>query len=237
MNLERRPSDSQPSGSTRQHWASRLGHLLRQAVLLTTFRNSTSYWENRYRIGGTSGKGSYQAAAEFKAEVLNDFVSENEVRSVIEFGCGDGNQLALAEYPLYLGLDVSRSAVERCRGRFGDDPTKSFLQIDPDSSANLTEFLSADLTLSLDVVYHLVEDQIYDHHLSSIFLSAGKFVIVYSSNTNQITRSPHVRHRCFTDDVAHRFHQFRLIRRMPNRHPEFSHAEFFFYERIPSVNI
>ena len=45
--------------------------------------------------------------AAFKAEVPNDFVRARGIDSVIEFGCGDGAQLALAEYPAYVGIDVS----------------------------------------------------------------------------------------------------------------------------------
>lgn len=37
----------------------------------------------------------------------NDFVRARGIDSVIEFGCGDGAQLALAEYPAYGGIDVS----------------------------------------------------------------------------------------------------------------------------------
>jgi hypothetical protein len=45
--------------------------------------------------------GSYGKFAAFKAEVLNAFVQEMRVDTVIEFGCGDGNQLTLARYPLF----------------------------------------------------------------------------------------------------------------------------------------
>ena len=54
------------------------------------------------------------------------FVRMREVGSVIELGCGDGNQLSVADYPSYIGLDVSRSAVELCQRRLTDDSTKSF---------------------------------------------------------------------------------------------------------------
>src|SRR5579859_8234848 len=60
------------------------------------FRGSSTYWEERYRAGGNSGAGSYGRLAEFKAEVLNGFVHSRGIRSVVEFGCGDGAQLALA---------------------------------------------------------------------------------------------------------------------------------------------
>ncbi|MBI9084342.1 MAG: hypothetical protein JEZ11_12140 [Desulfobacterales bacterium] len=72
------------------------------------------YWERRYAQGGTSGAGSYGRLAEFKAEVLNTFVEERGVQNIIEFGCGDGNQLSLAKYPSYVGLDASKTAVTQC---------------------------------------------------------------------------------------------------------------------------
>ena len=57
--------------------------------------NTLSYWENRYKNNGNSGAGSYGRLAEFKADVINNFIAENKITSVIEFGCGDGNQLSL----------------------------------------------------------------------------------------------------------------------------------------------
>src|SRR5262245_61579496 len=94
------------------------------------FAGSPSYWEERYARGETSGAGSYGHFAEFKAEILNAFIARQTIRSVIEWGCGDGAQLALARYPRYIGLDVSRTAVANCIARFADDPTKSFFVYD-----------------------------------------------------------------------------------------------------------
>src|SRR5215207_6091130 len=59
------------------------------------FHGSEDYWITRYATGGNSGAGSYNKLAEYKAEVLNDFVKRHNVESVIEYGCGDGNQLKL----------------------------------------------------------------------------------------------------------------------------------------------
>ena len=41
--------------------------------------NSGEYWENRYKANGNSGAGSYNRLAEFKAEVINGFVKENNM--------------------------------------------------------------------------------------------------------------------------------------------------------------
>ena len=54
---------------------------------------SAAYWEKRYAASGTSGVGSYALFAQFKADVVNQFVATHGVHSVVEFGCGNGNQL------------------------------------------------------------------------------------------------------------------------------------------------
>ena len=208
-----------------------LRRLALQARLLATFRTSDRYWENRYRSGLTSGAGSFGSAAAFKAEVLNDFVRTNDVSSVIEFGCGDGNQLQHFQFPLYLGLDVSRTAIDSCRERYRRDCMKSFLWYDPERTINAANFLQADLTLSLDVVYHLVEDQVYSLYLQNLFSTARRFVIIYSSDNEDPSRVPHVRHRRFTEDVARDHGEFYLMKKIENRYPEESFCEFFIFAR------
>ena len=80
--------------------------------------NSAKYREQRYATGGGSGAGSYSEFAEYRAKFLNAFVAEHDIKSVIEFGCGDGSQLGLTVYPEYLGLDVSDTAIGACRKNF-----------------------------------------------------------------------------------------------------------------------
>ena len=63
------------------------------------FTGSASYWEHRYAYGGNSGAGSYGSTACAKADLLNSFLKDERLLSVIEFGCGDGHQLSLADYP------------------------------------------------------------------------------------------------------------------------------------------
>jgi hypothetical protein len=82
------------------------------------FGSSPQYWDDRYTLGGNSGAGSYGRLARFKAEVISKFVTDNGIRTVIEFGSGDGAQLELARYPYYTGIDVSSRAIDMCRARF-----------------------------------------------------------------------------------------------------------------------
>ena len=76
--------------------------------------------------GGNSGAGSYNQIGVFKAEIMNKFVADNNVDTVVEFGFGDGQQLTRAKYPHYIGLDVSKTIHAKTSKRFADDPTKEF---------------------------------------------------------------------------------------------------------------
>jgi SAM-dependent methyltransferase len=203
------------------------------------FRGSGDYWEQRYREGGNSGTGSYGALAEFKAATLNRFVKEQKVRSLIEFGCGDGNQLSLSAYPRYVGLDVARKAIQLCKTRFAGDPTKSFFLYDPDCFVDNAHFFRCDAALSLDVLFHLVEDDVFERYLDHLFQSGAKHVIIYSSNTDLTQIGPHEKHRHFTEYVSAAFAEWKLVERIANPFPlsKFapplgSLADFYFYERL-----
>lgn len=195
---------------------------------------SASYWQIRYGAGGNSGDGSYGDLARFKAEVLNALVAEHAIDSVIEFGCGDGNQLRLANYPRYVGYDVSPAAVARCRSDFAGDSTKRF--------GLLHEFDggTADMSLSLDVVYHLIEDEAFERHMEAVFDAARRIVVIYSSNLDDDRRydGSHVRHRQFTRWIERYRPDWRLERHVPNRYPRRqngdggSFAEFFIYAAL-----
>ena len=76
--------------------------------------------------GGNSGGGSYNDIAQFKAKIVNNFVKDNNVDTVVEFGFGDGAQLTLAKYPLYMGFDVSPTIYAKTSHKFKDDKTKEF---------------------------------------------------------------------------------------------------------------
>jgi hypothetical protein len=197
------------------------------------FPGSAEYWEKRYSTGGHSGVGSYGFFAEFKADVLNEFVSTHQVQTVIEFGCGDGNQLSLAKYPKYVGFDVSSTVVSKCRQRFKSDPHKSFHLMSEYSSE------TADLALSLDVIYHLVEDSVFAQYIQTLFRAANRYVIIYASDTddNSDNAGTHVKHRMFTQWIEQNVAEWKLLEHVKNRYPytgdyhKGSFADFFMYER------
>lgn len=198
--------------------------------------DSGKYWEERYGGGGCSGAGSYNRLAEFKAEILNKFVKEKGIKKVIEWGCGDGNQLKLAEYPEYIGFDVSKEAVKICSEKFSKDVTKEFVWCGGESFKSEQK---GDLAISLDVIYHLVEDDVYEQYMERLFLSSQKYICIYSSNFEERS-AVHVRNRKFTDWIeAHISRVWKLLKIVRNRYPysednldETSWSDFYFYERI-----
>ena len=201
------------------------------------FRSSQDYWDQRYRHGGTSGSGSSGHLARFKAGVLDAFVAEHDIAPVVEWGGGDGEQLALAHYPSYVGVDVSPTAIAACRARFADDPTKAFTTV-------ASTVPQCELALSLDVTYHLVEDEVFASYIRDVFASATRFVILYTSDTGRFEPAhepvPHIRHRPVGAHVAAHFPEWSLRERIANAHPydgdpeTSSFADFSVYERASS---
>lgn len=198
--------------------------------------DSGKYWEERYERGENSGAGSYNRLAEFKAEVINKFVRENNIKKVIEWGCGDGNQLQLAEYPTYIGLDVSKESVKICNEKFSGDITKKFIWCGDESFKN--EY-KGELGISLDVIYHLVEDDVYEEYMERLFSSSERYICIYSSNF-EMRSAVHVRNRKFTDWIdVHTNKTWKLLEIVRNKYPyseddpnDTSWCDFYFYEKI-----
>ncbi len=214
---------SRPLPGVRQLW------LLGQRM---AFHGSALYWERNYARGGTSGPGSYNRPAKAKAAFVNDFVQAREVTSVIEFGCGNGHQLSLAHYPRYIGLDVSRSAIELCQRRFAADPTKSFFLYDGACFADRAGLFVADLAISLDVISHLTEDAVFEAYMRHLFAAAARSVIVYATNRERPGTAPHVRHRFFTRWVETHGQGWQLLDVAPGPNHGPDRADFFTYERV-----
>ena len=191
--------------------------------------DSTSYWEQRYADSRDSGPGSRGGHRQFKADFLNTFVDENDVETVLEFGCGDGVQIELAEYPSYIGLEISESAIQECSERFATDETKSFFLYDPPYFVNRGA-LEAELVLSLEVVFHLVDDATFEKTMHDMFEASSKYVIIFSSNHNEPTPELHVRHRRFTDYVEDEFPNFDLVEKIENEY-ENRVSDFYVYEK------
>ena len=206
----------------------------KRRILIKYLNSSKDYWEKRYQIGGNSGAGSFNNLARFKADVLNNFIKTSNIDTVIEWGSGDCNQLSLVNYKNYIGFDISKTAINICKNKFYNDSTKTFIY----TYNNYKNNKKGDLSISLDVIYHLLEDKVYNKYMHNLFKSSNKYVCIYSSNID-IGWAPHVRHRKFTDWIdKYASCCWKLIKYIKNKFPfepnnmNTSFADFYFYEKI-----
>lgn len=159
-----------------------------------------SYWDKRYSNGGTSGMGSQGFEAILKANVINKFIDIYKFRTIVELGCGDGVNLQLYNIPIsYCGYDISPKAVELCNQR-----VKS-LKFYFTSKMDEIDF-GADVCLSLDVYYHLIDDKVFQDYCNLLFNGGWKYIIVYTIDTDSEfihtgeKQAEHLKQRSFTNE-------------------------------------
>ena len=182
--------------------------------------NSKEYWENRYKSGGNSGAGSRGIIAEFKAKVINDFVKNNNIQAVCELGCGDW-LFSLFDVPEYIGHDVSKFIIKRNK-RIYDDKLKFTTSMD--------ELTSYDLTISMDVILHLIEEDVYQQYMKDLFRLSNKYVIIFSTNWDEILGGRHNKYRKFITVVPE---NFELIEVIDNPHKGAdTQADFFVFKKL-----
>lgn len=207
-----------------------ISKLIRKILGKPSF-SSKSYWESRYSAGGNSGDGSYGKLSEFKADYINGLISKHGIQTAIEFGVGDGNQLTLINYPSFVGIDISNTIIEKCKEKFQGDSSKSFYVYDASLPVLSQKF---DISLSLDVLYHLVEEAVFVGYLKDLFKTSSKYVLVYSTNFLE-NETDHVYHREFTKYVESMFPEFKLIEITENPFYGYgqqkSRANFYLFEK------
>lgn len=198
---------------------------------------SGRFWEEHYQKSGNSGTGSYGRLAEFKAEIVNRFMEKEEIRTTVEIGCGDGNQLSLIHYQNYTGIDVSAFIIEKNRMRYQDDPKKQFFCADADREKYIS--CRYEMSISMDVIFHLLEDQVFYRYMEDLFLLAERFVVIYSSNHEEYTRWPEYRHRNFISYIQEKISGWELYQFIPNRYPykigmeeSTSASDFYIFKKI-----
>lgn len=195
---------------------------------MNTF-NSKEYWNKRYLLGGNSGAGSYGRLGKYKADFINSFIDINGIKSLIEFGCGDGNNLSMIQCDFITGIDVSEKAIDLCKSKMNH----SFFNNDEYDYSK-----QAELVTSLDVIYHLIEDDVYNLYMKNLCDLSYDWLIIYSANEDNDNYANHVRARKFTDH-SYLNEYFRLIKIVKNKYPSSkygpihgSFADWYIYNRI-----
>ena len=178
---------------------------------------SAKFWDLHYRAHGTSGPGSRGEAAVIKAREVNRIVEEYDIESVVEFGCGDAYQLQMFSIPTYIGLDVSPTALRMCIEAFGEDVTKTFLHYDQRCWRDNLRIVHADMALSMDVIFHLVEDDVFERYMEDLFSAADRYVLIYATHGPSPVREPRfTRHRAISAWVAAQRPDWQTLERLVN---------------------
>lgn len=157
-----------------------------------------AYWDKRYREGRDSGEGSRGAVGKGKAEHVNQVIAEHDIASVIDWGCGDGQVLAhITDDVDYLGVDVSPTILAEVRAAH---PHRRF-SLAPSPGGAVPAEWEADLGLSMDVLFHLVDDVDYREYLRRLFGTATRMVLIYATDHPEGRTARHVLRRRWTLDV------------------------------------
>ena len=153
-----------------------------------------AYWDCRYRGGGNSGAGSYGAHAEYKSSVIQGLIDTHGTESLVDFGCGDGNQISSIRVARYVGLDISKEAVKLCRERFTGDDSRSFDLYRPGQSVDGAPY---DMAMSLEVLMRVIDESDFVSTLDEMFMSASRLVVILTPIFELVPYTPgsHERHR------------------------------------------
>ena len=168
--------------------------------------NSKQYWIDRYKNGGFSGAGSRGDEANHKADLVNYWITMLNIKTIQDYGVGDAYQVSLLTgYSFYTGYDISQECVDKCSLL----PNSGIMYFTTDINEIDND---ADLALSLDVIFHLVEDDVYHQYLKMLFENKHKYVIIYgySKDDNQ-GMAVHMKMRDFLKDIAELYKDFELI--------------------------
>ncbi len=112
---------------------------------------ATSEW------GKGSGEGSYVEHTKPYVRFLERFIRTNDVRSVVDMGCGDWqfSQTVNWQGARYQGFDIVESVVRENQSRFSSGTIEFFLyEGDP------TALPEADLLIAKDVLQHWSQDRV-----------------------------------------------------------------------------
>jgi len=136
------------------------------------------------------------------------------------------------------GKSATPTAVACCRQKFNDDSRKRFAIYDAQWDLDPALGIRAEMSISLDVIFHLVEGTVFVQYLRNLFSAVERLVLIYSTNQDSSPMStlPHVRHRPFSRQVVESFPAWTLLEQVPSRYPlahykDGSDAEFFLYGR------
>lgn len=116
--------------------------------------NTKEYWDNRFSSGDWKSTGKQQTREYAKANVSNLTLGKEFNGTILDFGCALGDAIPIyhSAFPeaRLIGVDISESAVEKCKNRYG--------QFADFKAATHFEIPEADVIIASHVMEHLTDD-------------------------------------------------------------------------------
>jgi len=136
------------------------------------------YWNERYRSGIDSGKGSVGKYRAWKWQGIDHYVDVRK-SSVLDVGCGDLQFWLGRDCNNYIGIDISQVIIERARAK---RPKWTFFLTD----ATERFPFEADVVLCMDLVFHIMTEEKLVRLLSNLKSWAQIWLFIFNWHKNPL---------------------------------------------------
>jgi SAM-dependent methyltransferase len=145
-------------------------------------------WEDHYKSGGKSGDPSdYAKSREWKHTIIARYCDIKN-NSIIDIGCGDLQFWQGRRPAKYTGIDISPTIIAAHTEKY---PERTFICASSDETLNI----SADMVMCFDMLWHIMDDNVYADTISNMKFYSKKYIIIYTWNSNPFNRG--LLHRIF----------------------------------------
>jgi hypothetical protein len=136
------------------------------------FESDQKYWETRYSNGGLSGEGSIGKIREWKWNVISNYVDVTE-KTILDVGCGDISFWKGRTCKSYVGLDFSKTIIERNKIL-----RKNWEFIYSKASSDLQ--VSAQVVFCFDVLFHVMQETDFHKILENLSKWTEDWLFIYN---------------------------------------------------------
>jgi hypothetical protein len=134
-------------------------------------------WEDHYAKGGRSGDPEdYKLSRPWKHDILKKYYNMG-IDTIIDVGCGDLQFWNKMPPTKYIGIDISKTIVDKHNLMFDDKP---FIC----SNASNKLDIHADVVICFDMLWHIIDDNEYIKILNNIKSYSNKYIFIYTWNSN-----------------------------------------------------
>jgi len=117
-------------------------------------------------------------------------INKYDLKSISDVGCGECTLLPyLQGIRKYYGYDISPAVLSKVSKNAQDGFSKEFILL-----TNNTKIVSSDLVLSLEVIFHQVNDDEYLDYMRKLVNSNGEYLLILTMNEG-ILKTNHIKNR------------------------------------------